>query len=54
MGYLADVMSRRILIVLSMAGCGVASILVGSSGNIWVTAGEMILIGVAARAQSKG
>ncbi len=47
-GFLADVISRKKLITLSMMVCGVASIIVGFSWNIWVTGIGMILIGIGA------
>lgn len=47
-GFLADVLSKKRLMMLSMAFCGLAAIAVGLSGNITLTAGGMILIGVGA------
>jgi sugar phosphate permease len=47
-GFLADVISRKRLIMLSMIVCGIASMIVGLSGNIWLTGAGMILIGVGA------
>jgi MFS family permease len=47
-GFLADVISRKRLIMLSMIVCGIASIIVGLSGNLWLTGAGMILIGIGA------
>jgi len=47
-GFLADVISRKKLIMLSMIVCGIASIIVGLSGNLWLTGAGMILIGIGA------
>ena len=47
-GFLADVISRKRLIMLSMIVCGIASMIVGLSGNIWLTGAGMILIGIGA------
>ncbi len=47
-GFLADVLSRKRLIMLSMIVCGLSSILVGFSGNVYVTAAGIILISIGA------
>jgi MFS family permease len=47
-GFLADVSSKKRLIMLSMVICGVSSMLVGFSGNIWLTGAGMILLGIGA------
>ena len=47
-GFLADVISRKKLIMLSMIVCGIATAIVGLSGNIWLTAAGMILVGLGA------
>jgi MFS family permease len=47
-GFLADVLSKKRLMMLSMVFCGLAAIAVGLSGNLTLTAGGMILIGVGA------
>ena len=47
-GFLADVISRKKLIMLSMIICGIATAIVGLSGNIWLTAAGMILVGLGA------
>jgi len=47
-GFLADVLSRKRLIMLSMIVCGLSSILVGFSGNVYLTGAGIILIGIGA------
>jgi MFS family permease len=47
-GFLADIVSRKRLIMLSMIVCGLSSIIVGFSGNIWLTGVGMILLGIGA------
>jgi MFS family permease len=47
-GFLADVISRKRLIILSMVMCGLSSILVGLSGNVYLTGAGMILLGIGA------
>ena len=47
-GFLADIVSRKRLIMLSMIVCGLSSIIVGFSGNIWLTGAGMILLGIGA------
>lgn len=47
-GFLADIVSRKRLIMLSMIVCGLSSIIVGFSGNIWLTGAGMILLGMGA------
>jgi len=47
-GFLADITSKKTLMTLSMSFCGIASLIVGLSGNIWFTGAGMILIGVGA------
>ena len=47
-GFLADIVSRKRLIMLSMIVCGLSSIIVGFSGNIWLTGVGMILLGMGA------
>lgn len=47
-GFLADVLSRKRLIMLSMMVCGLSSILVGFSGNVYLTGAGIILIGIGA------
>jgi MFS family permease len=47
-GFLADVSSKKRLIMLSMVICGVSSMLVGLSGDIWLTGAGMILLGIGA------
>ena len=47
-GFLADILSRKRLIMLSMIVCGLSSILVGFSGNVYLTGAGIILIGIGA------
>jgi MFS family permease len=47
-GFLADITSRKRLIMLSMVVCGLSSMIVGFSGNIWLTGAGMILLGIGA------
>jgi MFS family permease len=47
-GFLADITSKKKLIMLSMVVCGISSIIVGFSGNIWLTGAGMILLGIGA------
>ena len=47
-GFLADVISRKRLIMLSMVVCGISSMIVGFSGNVYLTGAGMILLGIGA------
>ena len=47
-GFLADVISKKKLIMLSMIICGLSSMIVGFSGNIWLTGTGMIILGIGA------
>ncbi len=47
-GFLADITPKKKLIMLSMVVCGISSIIVGFSGNIWLTGAGMILLGIGA------
>ena len=47
-GFLADVLSRKRLIMLSMIVCGLSSMIVGFSGNIYLTGAGMVLLGIGA------
>jgi len=47
-GFLADNVSKKMLIMLSMITCGLASAIVGLSGNLYITAAGMVLIGIGA------
>jgi len=47
-GFLADITSKKKLIMLSMIICGASAMLVGFSNNIWLTGAGMILLGIGA------
>jgi MFS family permease len=47
-GFLADVISRKRLIMLSMIVCGLSAMIVGFSGNIYITGAGMIFLGIGA------
>jgi MFS family permease len=47
-GFLADIVSRKRLIMLCMVVCGLSSMIVGFSGDIWLTGAGMILLGIGA------
>jgi len=48
MGFMADRMSKKMLITASMALLGAASIIVGLSPNVWVAAVGFIVLGIGA------